>query len=303
VNFQVTSGAATLSPASATTDSSGQASTTVTAGAAGGAITVSATTSGFSVSFTLTAQLPGPSNITVVNGASFDPNNGISPGGIATISGTGILTGVQGLISAYNIVGPLPTTFEGVTITFNGTPAPIYYVQSANGTDVVTVQVPFEVQAGPAVTLTVNVTNGGSASATIPVKLIAPGVFTTQFNKQTFAVALRPDGSPVSPTNPAQRGENISVYVTGLGQVAPATATGNAGIGGQSVLTSLIIGLNNGGVPLISADYAPGLVGVYVITLQVPANTQTGPSQPLGVIAFDSANNAYFAQPTYIPIQ
>jgi hypothetical protein len=42
---------------------------------------------------------------------------------------------------------------------------------------------------------------------------------------------------------------------------------------------------------------------VYVITLPVPANTQTGPSQPLGVIAFDSANNAYFAQPTYIPIQ
>jgi hypothetical protein len=54
---------------------------------------------------------------------------------------------------------------------------------------------------------------------------------------------------------------------------------------------------------VISAEYAPGFVGVYVITLQVPANTKTGPYQPLGVIAYDSANKAYFANSTYIPIQ
>jgi uncharacterized protein (TIGR03437 family) len=113
----------------------------------------------------------------------------------------------------------------------------------------------------------------------------------------------------VSPTNPAQRGEDISVYVTGLGQVAPATATGDAGIPDQSIVVNakgalpLIIGLNNGGVPLVSAVYAPGLVGVYVITLQVPADAKTGPYQPLGIIMFDSAGHAYFANPTYIPIQ
>jgi uncharacterized protein (TIGR03437 family) len=107
----------------------------------------------------------------------------------------------------------------------------------------------------------------------------------------------------VSPTNPAQRGENIQVYVTGLGQATPAIATGAAGVANQSVVSPLLIGLNNGGVPLISAVYGPGLIGVYVITLQVPADTQTGPYQPLGVIAYDSANNLYFAQPTYIPIE
>ena len=105
----------------------------MTAGATAGAITVTATSSTFSVNFTSTAQSPGPSNITIVNGASFDPNTGISPGGIATIRGTGILTGVTGVVSAANSAGQLPTTFSGVTITFNGTPAPIYYVESANG--------------------------------------------------------------------------------------------------------------------------------------------------------------------------
>jgi uncharacterized protein (TIGR03437 family) len=313
VTFLVTSGSATLGSASVTTSTNGQASTTVIAGSTPGTITISATSATFSVTFTLTALPIGPSNLNVVNGASFDPSTGISPGGIATITGAGFLTGVQGLVTPDNIVGPLPTTLDGVTVTFGpagvpGTPAPIYYVQSLNGVDTVTVQVPFDVQPGP-VSLTVSVTNGGSTSITVPVKLFAPGVFTTVYNGQTYAVAIRPDGSEVSPTNPAQLGENISFYVTGLGPVTPATATGDVGVPGQSLVPTatgalpMIVGLNNGGVPLVSATYAPGLVGVYVITLQVPATTKTGPYQPVGIIEFDSANNIYFAQPTYIPIQ
>jgi adhesin/invasin len=303
VNFQVASGVATLGSSSPITDSTGQASTTVTAGGTAGTITVSATTGSFSVSFTLTAHLPGPSNLTIVNGASFDPNTGISPGGIATIQGVGILPGVTGLVSAANSAGQLPTSFSGVTISFNGTAAPIYYVEDTNGLDQVTVQVPVEVQPGPAVNLTVSVANEGSASVPVPVKPIAPGVFTSSYGGKTYAVAVRPDGSQVSPTNPAKRGENIQLYVTGLGQATPAIATGAAGVPNQTVVTSMLIGLNNGGVPLISAVYGPGLIGIYVVTLQVPADTQTGPYQPVGVIAYDSAGNLYFAQPSYIPIQ
>jgi uncharacterized protein (TIGR03437 family) len=303
VNFQVASGVATLGSSSAITDSTGQASTSVTAGGTAGSITVSATSSTFSVSFSLTAHLPGPSNLTIVNGASFDPNTGISPGGIATIRGVGILPGVTGLVSAANSAGQLPTTFSGVTITFNGTPAPIYYVDDTNGADQVSVQVPLEVQPGAAVSVAVNVASEGSATITVPVKPLAPGVFTSSYGGKIYAVAVRPDGSQVSPTNPAQRGENIQLYVTGLGQATPSIATGAAGVADQEIVSTLIVGLNNGGVPLISAVYGPGLIGVYVVTLQVPADTQTGPYQPIGVVAYDSSNNVYFAQPTYIPIQ
>lgn len=302
VNFQVTSGTATLGSSSAITDSSGQASTTVTAGASTGAITISATSSTFSVNFTLTARPPGPSGITIVNGASFDPNTGISPGGIATIRGMGILTGVTGVVPAANSDGQLPTTFSGVTVTFNGTPAPLYYVASTNGVDQVSVQVPLEVQPGPAVALMVSA-NGSSSSVNVAVKPLAPGVFTSIYGGKTYAVAVRPDGSQVSPTNPAQRGENIQLYITGLGQATPPITTGGAGVANQPILSSMIVGLNNGGVPLISAVYGPGLIGIYVVTIQVPANTQTGPYQPIGIIGVDSANNLYFAQPTYIPIQ
>ncbi len=302
VNFQITSGTATLGESSSITNSAGQASTTVTAGATPGAITVSATSSTFSVSFTLTAQPKGPANITIVNGASFNPNTGVSPGGIATISGTGILTGVTGVVSAAGSGGILPTMFSGVTIAFNGELAPIYYVESANGMDQVTVQVPFEVQPGPTVSLTVT-TASGSVTVLIPVKPLAPGIFTAVYDGKTYAAAVRPDGSHVSPTNPAQRGENIQLYITGLGQATPTIATGLPGVANQTIISPLIVGLNNGGVPLISSVYGPGLIGAYVVTLQVPTDTQTGPYQPIGVIAYDSANNAYFAQATYIPIE
>jgi uncharacterized protein (TIGR03437 family) len=302
VNFLVTAGAATLGASSAITDSNGQASTTVTAGATPGAITITATSATFSVSFTLTALPPGPSGITVINGASYNPNTGISPGGIATIRGTGILTGVTGVVSAANSAGQLPTTFSGVTVSFNGTAAPIYYVEETNGADQVSVQVPFEVLPGSAVALTVSVA-AGSATITVPVAPLAPGVFTSVYDGKTYAVAVRPDGSQVSPTNPAQRGENIQLYITGLGQATPSIATGAAGVSDQVIVSRLVVGLNNGGVPLISAVYGPGLIGIYVVILQVPADTPTGPYQPIGIIAYDSANNAYFGQATYIPIQ
>jgi uncharacterized protein (TIGR03437 family) len=137
----------------------------------------------------------------------------------------------------------------------------------------------------------------------VPVKPLAPGVFTSVYAGKTYAVAVRPDGSQVSPTNPAQRGENIQLYVTGLGQAIPTIATGAAGVPDQTMVSSLIVGLNNGGVRLIGSVYGPGLIGIYIVTIQVPADAETGPYQPVGIIAVDSTGTLDYAQPTYIPIE
>ncbi len=308
VNFQVVTGSATVNSPTGTSDANGQVSTTVQAGATPGPVTITATTSTFSVTFTLTVRPPGPTNLAIVNGASFQANNGISPGGIAIVTGLGILPGVQGLVTANNIVGPLPTTLQGVSITFAGVAAPIYYVMNSENVEQVAVQVPFETLPAGTTTVTnvdVVVTSSGGSSATIsvPVKPFAPGIFSTTSGTQTYAVAQRPDGSYVSPANPAQLGEDITLYVTGLGQVSPPAETGSAGIPGQAVVTPLLIGLNNGGVPLISANYVQGLTGVYAVTFHVPAVTATGPAQPLAVIAFDSAGNLYYSQGISIPVQ
>jgi len=304
VAFAVTAGSASIGSPTATSDSTGQASTTVTAGTSAGAITVTATTAGLSTTFSLTSRLPGPSNIVIYNGPDFAAGvaiTDISPGSIATITGVGIATGVQGLVSANNIIGPLPTSLAGVSVTFNGTSAPIYYVLNSNGKEQVTVQVPFEVQPG-SVSVVINGAGGGSTTVTATVKAFAPGAFTTTYGGQTMAVAQRPDGSYLSPTNRANSGENIRFYVTGLGQVTPATATGQGGLPGQEVTASLVVGVNNAGVPLISAEYVPGLVGVYAVTVQIPPNA-SGLAQPFALIVSDAQGNQYWMQTVSFPIQ
>ena len=307
VQFAVTGGVASFVGASTpTTDVQGNASVNVMAGANQGAITITATFSGFTVTFTLSARLPGPANITFFNGASF-AQNVVSPGAIVTIHGNGMLTGVQGLFTAFNILGPLPTSFPlpanvGTgSILFNNVAAPVFYVSNISGVETVTVQVPFETPTG-IVTVTINGVGGGTAQFNVQVAPLGPGVFETLDGNAKIAVVQRPDGSYVSSRNPAHRNERLRIYVTGLGQVSPSTATGSAGVPNQAVVASLIVGLNNAGVPLISAEYAPGFVGVYVITIQVPSDAALGPAQPFGLIAMDSLGNQYIAQSTVLPI-
>jgi len=239
--------------------------------------------------------------VTFVNGASFQP--GIAPGAIVTINGTGILPGIQGVITPSNIVGPLPQSLSGVQIQFNGIPAPIYFISNTNGVESVTVQVPFELQPGVA-NVTITAAGGGSATVNnVPVSQYSPGVFETLFNGQKQAVAIRPDGSYVSPGNPAQRGEVDCIFATGLGQVSPGATTNSTGVAGQNVLAPLDVGVNNAGVRLVSATYLPGTVGVYLVCLQIPMDATPGPAQPIGLDVRDASGNAIYAQSTFLPIQ
>jgi uncharacterized protein (TIGR03437 family) len=307
VTFTVASGSAVVATPSTTTDPTGAASTAVTAGATPGNISIVATSGAFTTTFTLVASLMGPQNIVFVNGTNFQLQNGcpppgcVAPGEIVTIEGGGFANGVQGVVSGLSILGPLPTSLAGVSVTFNGVAAPIFYVANVNGVQSLTIQVPFETQPG-STTVVLNAAGGGSATYTIPTQLYAPGVFTGTYGNVTIAVAVRSDGSYVSPTNPAHRGETIYVFATGLGQTTPAAATNEPGAG-QSVTATLVTGLNNKGVPHTTVDYAPGLVGVYIIGVQVPADTTPGPGQPFGLILVDPSGNKYFAQSTKVPIE
>ena len=301
VSFVVTSGSASITSPTVTTNASGLASTTVSAGTNVGPITVAASANGFSTTFALTSLRPGPTNVAFSNGASFE--QGMSPGSIVTITGNGIAPGVQGVVTPGFIVGPLPTSLAGVQVLFNGIPAPLYSVSNVNGKEAVTVQVPFELPPGTA-TVTLSSTSGGTATlANVPISLYSPGIFETLLNGQKLGVAIRPDGSYVSPSNPAHPGDVTCFFATGLGQVSPAAFTNSTGIAGQNVVAPLDVGVNNGGVRLVSATYLPSAIGVYEVCLQIPLDTATGPSQPIGLIVHDTSGNSFFAQGTSIPIQ
>ncbi len=304
VNFAVTSGSATLSAPSANTNTAGEVTVTPTAGATAGPIVITATAGNLSATFNLTSRLPGPvlTLNSFRNGASFQ--QGVVPCGIVSIIATGLAPNLRGVITPASLVGALPTTLSGVTVTFGGLPAPIYAVSNVNGQEQVTVQAPCELTGPGTVSVTVDVSGASSTVTGVPVLSVQPGIFeTSDSSKNRFAVVLRSNGSFVSPSNPATRGETVRVYLTGLGAVSPATGTNRAGLPNQLVNGQIITGVNGAGVPTISSEYVPGAIGLYTITFQVPADAPTGSNVSLNFAEVGPDGQAVYSNDSTIAIQ
>ncbi len=288
VTFTVASGPATLSSSTATTDANGRASVNVTAGAAEGTVVINAAVTGFTTTFTLTVRLQGPAvtSTGIINGAGGQA--GVVPGGIVTIYGTGIATGISGSITAGNVIGPLPLKLANVEVLFGGTAAPIFNVSNINGLESVTVQAPFELGAPGTVTVTVKVGGGSTSVPNVPTYPLQPGLFeTVNSSGVRYAVAIGDDGRYIGPGQGARPGEIVRVFVTGIGQTIPTTGTNRAGVPGQTVAANLVMGFNNEGVRLVSAEYMVGVVGVYIVAFEVPSTATSG-SKPIVVAAVGS---------------
>ncbi|MBI2816881.1 MAG: IPT/TIG domain-containing protein [Acidobacteria bacterium] len=108
-----------------------------------------------------------PAN-SVVKAASFrpttQPNSAITPGAIVSIFGTNLASGSQ---SASAI--PLPAALLDMTVTFNGIPAPLFYVSDGQ----ITTLVPFELPPG---TASVQIKRGSNSSTvqTVAVATVSP---------------------------------------------------------------------------------------------------------------------------------
>jgi uncharacterized protein (TIGR03437 family) len=284
VNFSLVSGSGSVNPTSAMTGANGEAQTTVSAGATPGNIGIQAGAAGFTTTAVLVSQ-PPPASLTAssfVNAASFQ--TGLAVCGLATVRGNGIAPNITGVVSGLSAFGPLPYALGGVSLTVNGLQAPIESVANENGTQQATFQVPCELAPGAA-TVVVTVNGSNTTVQNVPVFAAQPGIFTFQgANGKVYgAVQSASNGSYVTPTNFAVRGQTYYLIVTGMGQTLPATSTDSGGIANQSVALQVVVGVNNAGVPVLSAQYQEGQIGVYLIAFQIPLTAPTGPDQNLAV--------------------
>ena len=216
----------------------------------------------------------------VVNAASFAPfTAAISPGELITIFGSGLAPSTAIASST-----PLPTKLNGVQVLINNVAAPIYVV-SANQ---VSALVPYGTTSAIAQIQVVN-NNATSNAVTSYVGQTSPGVFTNPAGGISDAAALHPDFSLVTPNSPAQIGETVSVFVTGLGAVFPSIADGGVGPSGQLATTSNTITVTVDGQPatVTYAGLAPQLAALYQINFTVPSGLTTG-EVTLGVAGPDS---------------
>jgi uncharacterized protein (TIGR03437 family) len=319
VSFAVTSGSATLSAASATTNAQGQAQVTATAGVTSGPVVITASaksgSSTYSQTFNLIVNPPGATITAVVNAAGFQ-NQFVSPCSLATIYGTGLAPALQGVASA--TIAP-QTQVAGITVQFGGVLAPILWVANVNGQQSASVQVPCDVPSSSAlppatVPMVVTVNNVASQPFAVTVLPASPGIFQfTDSDGKMRAVLIRPDGSFASVTNPAAPGEIVRMFVTGLGQTTPALFTNeldplvldssnNWVPQTLTVVDPVIVGVDNGGVLVVSSTYSYDMVGVYQVDFQVPQNAAANNDSPFAIVLYEGTNVVY-GNPSLIAIQ
>jgi uncharacterized protein (TIGR03437 family) len=219
---------------------------------------------------------------TVVNAASYQPViAGVAPGELITLFGSGLASTTMAAAGG----GPVPLSLGGVSATLNGIPCPVFAVSPSQ----ISILVPHGV--APYGADYIQVTNNGVASNVVSVgsgvNFSQPGVFSQSQDGIGFAAARHAATEElVDQANPAQPGEYISIYMTGLGTVTPAIADGSVG---PSNPLSTADCWTNGSMSVVFNDYgpgapsesdvlgaiqfaglAPGLAGLYQVNVLVP---------------------------------
>ena len=200
---------------------------------------------------------------------------GVSPGGMYSIydSATSSL-GPASYVSngPFDAYGNLATILAGVSVTFDGVPAPMFLAYGPQ----INFQVPFEVAGKTSTKVVVNYLGSANAPVTVPVIPAQPGFFTLD-GKAVIASNLA-DHTLNTAQNPAARGSYVEIYGTGVGKVSYAIATGQgapAFPGGFNGNYTYSIG-GAAAAPAYFGGWTPGTVGLAQWDLLVPANSATG---------------------------
>ncbi len=272
----------------------------------GGQAFVAIGTNGF---FSLVVGLHAPSfsgkgvylnPIGVVNAASYQPiTASLAPGELIDLFGTNLAP------STVTTPGgtAFPTILGGVTVSIDGLACPIYYVSPTE----LSVVVPYGVASNQSGLANIQVTNNGTASNVVQMYLTdsAPGAFSQNANGIGMAAAVHAaTGQLITSSNPAQEGEYISLYVTGLGPVSPPV---NDGVTGPVNPLSVADLYNAGNLTVYFNDYgaagsvgnqgaiqfaglAPLLAGLYQINVQVPSGVLAAGDSVYIQFVTDAAN-------------
>jgi uncharacterized protein (TIGR03437 family) len=213
---------------------------------------------------------PAITSAGITNAASFQ--TGISPGGLATIFGTN-LGGPPG--TSLTNSPPWPAQIGGTSVTIDGTLAPAYSLANLNGTEQLSVQVPWSLAGATSATLSITTSAGISAAVTVPVLVAQPGIFLLD---GASSGATHLNGAVIATSSPAAHGEVIVLYLTGLGAVQNEPATGTASSPTSLSLTLVTPQVTIGGViaPLAFSGLAPGFIGLYQINATIPLGSPTG---------------------------
>jgi uncharacterized protein (TIGR03437 family) len=204
----------------------------------------------------------------IVNSGSFAPfTSQIVPGELISLFGSGL--------SQKTDSNPFfPLTLDGVQVMINGIAAPVYVVSPG----FLTVMVPYETTAAIA---NVQVFNNNSPSNVVSMFTGAtqPGILTQTENGVGYAEAqdVTTNYTLITPSSPAQAGDSIVVYLTGLGAMNPAVADGAVGpTPAASTVNTIAATIGGVTATVLFSGLTPGADGLGQVNLTVPSGLTAG---------------------------
>lgn len=216
----------------------------------------------------------------VENSASFavSTNRPLAPGAIATIYKCTPCQPNQFIAPNTGITTyPVPKTLADLQVQVNGVASPLYFVSGGQINFIVPGATP---TSGSAEVEVVQVSTGQVlGAAQVPMASYSPGAFIGPggWTGTTFyAAAINADGTVNSASNPAQRGQYVSLYMTGQGNIQGAPQDGY-GISSLSTPYTPTVVMN--GVQLDPSNILysglNAIPGVWQINLTIPNSVVT----------------------------
>jgi len=237
-----------------------------------------ATVGGMQVLFDGTARLnPTISPNSAVNAASFQVGQGVAPGSYIALFGTGLSDTTDVFTTPY-----LPLAIDYVSVSFDvpsanlSLPGLISYVSPGQ----VNLQVPWELQGQSSAVIKVTIEDSQGSVYTLPLAAYSPAFFDELESGSNTPVIVAVDGSGnrIGSSHPATRGQMVQLYANGLGPVNHQPADGALTPVSPQATTTSNPTVTIAGQPATVqfSGLAPNLIGVYQLTVTVPANISPG---------------------------
>ncbi|HUA60232.1 MAG TPA: IPT/TIG domain-containing protein [Verrucomicrobiae bacterium] len=233
------------------------------------------------------AQAPAISQGGILNGASFATGQPVQAGGLVSIFGTNLASGLTQDSSV-----PLSTTLGQTSVTFNNLPAPLYFVSAGQ----INAQIPWELASSQSANVVVTNNGASSAAAMVQLTAAAPGIFVTGSNQaiaygnSDYAFAAPNGAIPAvcgscAASHPAKIGDptTLVILATGLGPLNTPVPDG-AGVPPSAAFatTTVTPTVTVGNVPAqVVYSGTSGYVGVYQLNIVIQPGTPTGDGIPI----------------------
>jgi uncharacterized protein (TIGR03437 family) len=222
----------------------------------------------------------------ITEAANYTPiTNSFSPGELVNLYGT--FGGVSGQAAT---TLPIPITIGGVQVLVNGQPAPIDFVSETQ----ISTLIPYEIVGDSFVTFQVVIGGSKSNPVTVYAGNTAPGIYTLTENGIGAGAILHANFTAVTTSSPAQPGETVVMFMSGLGPVTPGVGDGAAAPASpvsqsvESVDIGIFLGDPSNGfleANVSFAGLAPFFAGLYQVNFSVP---QDGLTNGDNTIAFET---------------